>query len=314
VLTPDRGSKNITKVQFLPGAITSAGGSTMRLSLQNLDAATGNPPRGDGTQDQTVDFLASAPTASTWYQTAALSATRTVTHGEQLAVVLEFQTFLGSDAFNVQNFTVGSVNGSSGLSHFTASWAAAAVVPNIILEFDDGTFGTLGAQSMPAASLSTDSVNTGTTPDEIALQFTVPFSCKCDGAWLSMYPVGAGRNFDVVLYAGTSALVTVSVDAETVAITQRLMIFHFAEQTLSPGTTYYLALKPTTASNISLYGVTVSNANHFQAMAGGTTMSFAGRTDAGAWSNTSTKRPFAGIIISALDDGVSTGSPGVIGG
>jgi hypothetical protein len=314
VLTPNRGSKNISKVGFLPGAITSAGGSTMRLSLQNLDTATGNPPRPDGTQDQTVDFLASAPTASTWYQTAALSATRTVAHGDMLAVVLEFQTFLGADVFNVQNFTSGStVVGSYGLSHFTASWAAVSVAPNIILEFDDGSFGTLGAGCYPAASFTTDNINTGSTPDEVALAFTVPFSCKCDGAWVNMSLVAAGRNADVILYDGTSVLATVSLDAETVSLAQRLHIVHFAEQTFSPGTAYYLSVKPTTASNISVYGVTVSAANHFQATAGGTAMSWAQRTDAGAWSATTTKRPFAGIIISALDDGVSAGGARIIG-
>jgi hypothetical protein len=315
VLTPNRGSKNVQTVGFLPGAITSAGGSTMRLSLQNVDTATGNPPRPDGTQDQTVDFLASAPTASTFYTTGNLSATRSVAHGEMLAVVLEFQSFAGADVFNVQNITVGSsIIGSTSVSLFTASWAAVGVAPNVILGFDDGSFGTLGAQAYPAATLTSDSVNTGTTPDEVALAFTVPFSCKVDGAWFSFNPAAATRNFDVILYDGTSALVTVSVDAETVKISQSLFSVHFAEQTLSPGTSYYLAIKPTTASSGTLYGTTVTNANHFQAMAGGTAFSWAQRTDAGAWSPTTTKRPFMGIIISALDDGVGGGGARVIGG
>lgn len=319
VFTPNRGSKNIQTVGFLPGAITSAGGSTMRLSLQNVDAATGLPYRPDGTQDQTVDFLISAPTASTWYQTSNLSATRSVSYGEMLAVVLEFQSFAGADALNVQNLPTGtsSLGGNLGLVHFTASWTKISVMPNIILGFDDGTFGTLGPAggSFPFASLTTDSTfNTGSTPDEVALRFTVPFSCKVAGAWMAAAVGAAGRDFSVVLYEGTSALATVAIDGDYAsASTGTIFTVLFAEQTLSPGTVYYLAIKPGTASNNTAYSYTVNTADHFQAAPGGTEWQYASRTDAGAWSATATKRLIAGLLISSLDDGVGGGAR-VIGG
>lgn len=302
----DRATKNITKIGFLPGAITSAGGSQMRLSLQNVDAATGNPFRPDGTQDQTVDFLASAPTASTWYQTGALSATRSLAYGEMVAVVLEFNSFAGADAFNVQSLTGASSSfwGIGGVSHFTSSWAALNVVPNVILEADDGSFGTL-AGSWPLATTPTQNANTGSTPDEVALRFTVPFQCKLDGAWVAVSVGAAGRNFDIVLYAGTTALATMNVDAEYMGVNNaaRLVIAPLAETVLSPSTAYYLALKPTTASNITTYSFTVSAANHFQAHPGGTEFQYATRTDAGAWTDVTTQRLYGGISISAVHGG-----------
>jgi hypothetical protein len=318
VQTPDRGTKSIRTVGFLPGAITSAGGSTMRVSLQNLDNATTVPTRPDGTQDQTVDFLASAMTASTWYQTGNLSADRSVTHGEPLAVVIEFQSFAGADAVNLQNLQhASSFPGNYGCSHFTAAWATVTSLPNIILGFSDGTFGTLGTSSYPYASLATEVISTGSTPDEVALKFSVPFACKIDGAWVSLATNGS-RVFDINLYEDGNAtpLVTVTPDPEHITATSgRNIMVNFAEQTLTANTVYYLAIKPTSANNTSVYSITVSDANHFNAMPGGTAFCFASRTDAAAsWTPTTTKRLQAGIQISALSDNASTGgAAGVIG-
>ena len=312
VFNKDRTSKNITKVGFLPGAITSAGGSTMRLSLQNVDTATGQPARPDGTQDQTVDFLASAPTASTWYKTAALSATRTVTYGEWVAVVLEFQSFAGADVFNVQNHFLNSsaqnLNSGVCVAYIGApAWAQQTQIPNIVFEFDDGTFGTFDEMAFPASVINTHTFATGSTPDEVALRFTVPFKCKVDGAWISASIVAAGRSFDVVLYEGTTARLTASPDPEYAnSTTGKTWFLSFgAEYELAAGTVYYLAFKPTTANNCTTYSTTVAEANHFQAMPGGTAWHYGSRTDAGAWTDVTTQRLIAGIRISALDDGAS---------
>lgn len=316
VWNKDRATKNITKVAFLPGAITSAGGSQMRISLQNVDATpSATPARGDGTQDQTVDFLASAVTASTWYKTDALSTTRTVAFGELMACRIEFNSFAGADAFNVQNIATSSgYVGIGGIAHYTTSWASASLHPNIIFEFDDGTFGTF-ANAHPCASIVTTSYNSTSTPDEVALKFQVPFPCKIDAVWAQMSILAAARNFDFVLYEGTTALQTVSVDGDYCAgSSYSHKIAVIPETTLTAGVDYYLSLKPTSASNIGAASFTVAEANHFQAMPGGTTWQFATRTDAGAWSATTTQRLLAGIRISALSDGASTGSTGVIGG
>lgn len=316
VWNKDRATKNITKVAFLPGAITSAGGSQMRISLQNVDAATSVVvARGDGTQDQTVDFLASDVTDSTWYKTAALSATRTVAFGELMACRLEFNSFLGADAFNVRNLTGNAnYNGIGGIAHFTGTWAGATAVPNIVFEFDDGTFGTF-VHGHPCASIVSTSVNTGSTPDEVALKFQVLFPCKIDAVPFVMSIASAARDFDVVLYEGTTALQTVSVDADYVAIsTGSYKVVAIPETELTPGVDYYVAVKPTTAANIIVYSFTVGEANHFQAMPGGTTWHHATRVDAGAWTATTTQRPWMGIRISALSDGAGGGSTGVIGG
>lgn len=314
VQTPDRGSKNIQTVGFLPGTVTSAGGSTVRVSLQDVDATTGFPMRPDGTPDQTVSFNVNTMTSNTWFTTGNLSATRTVSHGTMLAVVVEFTTYNGADALNLNNLSAGStIYGNWGCSLFTASWAQAAGLPNIILGFDDGTFGTLSAFAFPYASLTTDNVNTGSTPDEVALAFSVPAPCKIDGAWFLSANSATGRDYSVVLYNGTSSMVATIVDADQAqGSTGSMKTVSFAEQTLTPGNTYYLSILPATAGNNTVYSFTVNTADHLTAHAGGTAFTYATRKSLGAWTATATKRFFGGIILSATPDGA--GGSGVIGG
>jgi len=88
----DRAAKDITRVGFFFGSsLIKAGGSSLTVSLQDV-SATAAPLQPDETQDQTVAIANGDAgfASSTWYRTGALSANRTVSHGEQLAVVLEF--------------------------------------------------------------------------------------------------------------------------------------------------------------------------------------------------------------------------------
>lgn len=320
VKTPNRGSKDIRKIGFLTGAITSAGGSNIRASLQNVSATAFQP---DETQDQTVDFLITAPSANSWYQTEALSADRTVTHGEWLAVVLEFETFAGADAFNVRNHSTSSLD--NGLNSFmlkSGSWAqVGTTMNNMVLEFSDGTFGTLGAVSWPTTGFTAVSANTGSDPDELALKFTPNAAFTVEGAWLHQATGAAGRDFEIVLYEGTTALETLVVDAEYLNSTgAALRAFYFATpRTVTAGTAHYLAYKATTASNVSINVATVAAAGHLQALAGGEAYHYATRVDGGAWSATTTTRPMIGLLLSGIHDGAGSGGgllrhPGMNGG
>jgi hypothetical protein len=312
-----RATKSIRRVGFLFGTVTKAGGSGLTVSLQNVDLTTGAPARPDGTQDQTVAIAnADASFASdTWYRTDALSADRSVAFGELISVVIEFDGSgrLSSDAVNIKNLPVGGTPLQENLgmvSHFTASWAIVAVAPNIILEYDDGTFGTLEG-GMPCSAITTTNLNTGSTPDEMGLKFRVPFPCKVDGAWFGAASAQASRDFSILFDTAT-----VSIDADTVRTTAGAPNrVGFSEVTLAANTDYYLSFRPDTASNNTVQDITVADANHFTCYPGGTSWHLATRTNAGAWSDTTTRRPLCGFRISALDDGAGGGGgQRVIGG
>lgn len=311
VWNKDRVTKNITRVGFRFATIVKAGGSGLTVSLQDVSLAT-SPLQPDEVQDQTVAIAnGDAGFASTvWYRTGAFNAVRTVAFGELLAVVIEYDGGgrLGADSVIIGAITTAATSlrnniGSAGLKT-GGTWAGQNLIQNVALEFDDGTFGTL-FDSYPALSANTTAFNTGSAADEFALEFTVPAPMKVDGAWAELL-LAASASVDLVLYDGTTALVTVSTDFHAIATSgsTRLLRVPFAEQTLVPGTTYRLSVKPTTANNVTIYDFTMSDANHLQAWPLGTSAYLATRVDAGAWTPLTTRRPLIGLYLSAVSDGL----------
>jgi len=316
VFNKDRTSKDITKIGFRPGTVVSAGGSGITLSLQNVDTTAGPPGRPDGTQDQTVGFLLSALTSSTYYHSAALSANRTVAFGELVAVVFEYDVSgrLGADSLQISGMTqqfTGSPIGPITSLYAGAAWSLQTMLPNVVFEFTDGTFGTLKGSYPVSGSATISDWKSDSTPDERALRFQVAHKCKIDGGWISAY-AATGCNFDVVLYNGTTQMASVSIDQNIMgAVGISYLTFAFdAEYELLPGNTYYLSMKPTTVtSGVNLAHISVNANGHFQAHQGGVEFYAASRTDAGAWTDVTTNRPVMGICISSVDDGAGGSGP-----
>lgn len=315
------GTKNIERVGFRFGTITKSGGSGLTVSLQDVALGTGPPGVPDESQDQTVAIAnGNASFASnTWIRTGTLSANRTVTYGDLLAVVIEYDG-LGRqipDAVRVSGLTVSNSASTpiidNAVLKTSGSWAAIANHGNLVLEFSDGTFGTLLGQYCYSA-INTHTYNSGSgTADEHALAFQVPWECVCEGLWASVLPAGGTSDFDLVLYQGTSALATASFDANTiVAAAARFADKSIAAQTLSPSTQYYLSVKPTTANNVSAYSFDVNNAAQWDAQEMGQNFAYSSRLDAGSWAAiTTTRRLLAGIRVSQFHDGTG-GSGGMI--
>jgi hypothetical protein len=324
VWNKDRASKTITRVGFRFGAVTKAGGSGLTVSLQDVSLVSGPPMQPDGAQDQTVAIANSDPgfTSNVWYRTNALSANRTVAFGELLALVVEYDASgrLGSDSVVISGIyrsNVGEPEQSVSVL-YTTSWATqSTAVVNCILEFTDGTFGTLYGGS-PASNLGYAYFNSGSDPDEVALHFKFPFPVKVDACWTYGSPGTSAADYDVVLYEGTTPMNggTISIDANAVSTTQlHPCVLPFASEiSLAKDTDYYLAIKPTQAA-ASVYQAwfEVADANHLAACEGGTEFHYAYRVDGGAWNNTLTaRRPFMGLFVSSVDDGVGGGAGGLL--
>jgi hypothetical protein len=307
-------TKDVQRVAFRFGAITKAGGSALTVSLQDVDGTTGSPMRPDETQDQTVAISnANIPAANTWYRTGTLSTNRTVSHGQMLAVVVEFDGAgrLGSDLINFTNLADPVANPTTphlagAIGKISGTWTRQSVLQNIILEMSDGTFGTLGSTglgyTMISSATGSSAINTGSTPDEVALKFQVPFECLCDGL-CGLLNLGASADFDMVLYEGTTAIATRSVDATQIVTSGARPIWGFwAAQSIKPNVDYYATIKPTTANSVTLYYNDVADANHLSVMPGGTLTHYASRTDAGAWTPLTTRRPLLGVSLAGFHD------------
>ncbi len=303
------GNKNISKVHFLFGAVTKSNGSTLRVSLQDVDTANGPVIRPDGTADQSVT-IANADagfTSNGWY-TATLGATRTVAYGDLLAVVFDWGSAVSGDSVVIAGLSLSSVSSNAGSAthqnccvQFTSSaWGVVSMVTNVLLEFDDGTFGTLDG-SIVCSATGSISFNSGSTPDENALEFIAPFTGEIDGMWCYINP-GAG-DFDMVFYDGSTAVATVSVDANAIqAASGRWVRVNFPKVAVTAGNTYRAAVRPASGTNASLYYLDVAAAAHRAVLPFGTNAMLNSRTDAGSWgAGTTTRRPLIGVRYSGID-------------
>jgi len=305
-------AKSIRKVGFMSGTVTSAGGSQMRLSLQNVDPSTaGLVP--DGTQDQYVDFLLSALTSNTVYTTGSLSADRSVTDGEMLAVVVEFDAGgrLGSDALNLRNFAqygddpYGSV---SNCSLYTASWATQSRAPNIFFEFSDASIGSFYGGSGAVDFSATGNFNSGSATDEYGMAFTPPYDCDVNGIYI-IADVAAAGVVRLNLSQNTTVLAYADVDCSQLAgVTNARVAGAIATQSLAAGTEYIVSIAPD-ANNAAI--IRVNGTMGRIPSIYGLSVRAATRADAGAWSYSSTPVPRAGVHVCAIHD---RGGAYVIGG
>jgi hypothetical protein len=313
----------LAKVGFLLGTDTTF--QNLKVSFQDVDVTNGDP---DGTVDQ-YRVISSNPGAHTWAKTGIISSDgtdtgtkRSVTRGDLLAIVIEFDSTGGS--LQVQTQAVAGNRGYLGQQyvdfHNGTSWAKqTSVISHFALEYDDGSYAHLpdiipckGTGSAPSFTTQAFSTGSGSTPDEIALMFQVPFPCKVGGFVVEGDLDGPT---DLVLYdSGSTAILTVSLDPDIRYKNGNVPYFAWAasEVTLAINTNYRATVKPTdttVAANALAY-FDVDTAAVLDQLAGGQNAQWSQRTDAGSWTQTATRRPMIGVIITALDDGVAGGGGG----
>lgn len=315
VWTPDRTSKSIRKVGFRFGSVTKSGGSGLTLSLQDVDTANGPVARPDETQDQTY-AIANADAsfaANTWYLTGNLSADRAVDCGDLVAIVFEYDGDgrQGSDTVAISGILTLSASLQSLQSvivHKTSgNWANQGFLPICLLEFSDGTFGTLG-NGLPVSSITFANFNSGTVAgsggDERAAEFTLPAGVKVDGVWFAA-AVGTDADADIILYdSEDNVLASKSIDSNAVRNTGGgiVEVIFDSEVTLSPNQTYRLALKPTTTNNaLAEFSLHYPVAAYREVTPWGTNWAYTSRTDGGSWASaTDTKHIACGLRISQI--------------
>ncbi len=294
----------LDQFEFMTGSIATFPGNGLRCSFQDVDLTTGQH---DGTVDQ-HRVIAASPGANTWVSPGLITSDgtdtgtkRTVTAGEYLACVIDFNP----------TYTTGSVfintAGSGGHSYATPYSVANGVkqsstnIPLLALKYNDGSY--VPIQGVyPFATHSSDVYNNGSTPDECGLIFRFPVAVKVGGCWLRADMDG---DSDIVLYDsdGTTPLSTVSTDLNVRGNTTATICFlpFASEVQLAANTDYRLVLKPTTATSGSLFWFAVNSTAHL-AMVAGSAFHWTERTDAGAWSQTTTRMPWIGLMVTAIDD------------
>src|SRR3990167_1002287 len=293
---------NITKVGFRTGAVTTA--QTLRVGLETVDATTGRPT---GTQygGSAVGTQAS-PAANTFYQVT-LGTQASATVDNEVAAVVQFDGTIGS--LNIVSIDIWDGTFPYAGKFVGGVWSKLTATPVMSLEYDDGTHEFCGLY--PWATYANTTYNNTSTPDERALRISLPYKCRAWGAEANI--TMASGDADFVLYEGTTLLTSVTIDKDVVGAmgASRCVTKKFpSPQIITPNTEYFLSVKPTSANSINLMEITTPSAAVMDEMELGQNVHFASRTDAGAWTTDTTRRPMISLLVDQLSDDVSTGGGG----
>jgi hypothetical protein len=297
------------KIWFVAGSVIwSTAGTTIRVGIQDVNLTNGLE---DGIYDafgELVQGIDSLPNGSI-KETNISSGSKTITHGDMVAVVLEMTVRSGSDSLTALRPSINN--------NFPYTTADAGVLgkattgmPWCAVQFDDGTIGHFGNYTIPMSSTE-PLISVSTIPDEYALVFQLPFKCTVNGLFLRIGDMDPADDGDAHLIRDPFGTVT---DLATVVMTAGPQaqsgsqvgstIVDIPETEILANTDYAVSYRATTAGTRSVKLWTLAHANLRLALP--MQVSGASRADGGAFINSNTIIPEFGIRINKID--VSSGS------
>lgn len=312
------------------GAFANAG-TTIRIGIQ--DVASGVE---DGTFDVYADLVGGTDTitSSTEYLTPMETGTKTISHGDLIAISVEMISKGGSDSIQVSAMNTGIHARASTGAKFpyitqdtgTGPSKSASATMAFAIEFDDGTLGwiTPGILIPGTFSISSQSFANNSTPDEYAAVFQVPFKCRISGGHIWVGSIGTTDNFEIILYSdptGTPTVIeTITMDplltGSTAAGVEPYLFTFATPRELTPNTEYAIALRPTTTGSIAIgyIDLTSGNTKYKNPLPFGSTLEFMARTNqSGAFTSVQTYHlPLFGLLIDQLDDGAGSSGGGEV--
>lgn len=298
----------------------------LRFSFQSLSATTGAP---GGVQDQ-FRTLTSGFGNRAWLVPPGVMTNdgtnggtkRTVTVGDWIACVVEFESFTAGDSvsFAELNLSTGASGAASPtvnqyVSVFETAWINAIGAGPIALKYSDGTYGVLPLWWSPMLTINSTGFNSGSSPANRGIRFKNAFPCRVAGMWVRFSAGDA--NYNVTLYDNADNILSQTLidgNFDVSAGGNNTLIYFDTKVDLAANTIYRLIISPTAASpNVTLYDFDVSVAALMAAVQGGVEW-YSSNGTTGAWVDSTANRAFMGLIIDAISDGIGGGSGGVFFG
>jgi hypothetical protein len=314
------------KVHLSTSSVTFANaGTTMRIGVQDVSAAGVNDDT--WTSEPQGDFVGGTDVinANDVNDFAIESGSRSIADGDLIAVGFEFISRGGTDQIIVPrlNLPYAMYTPHSALDS-GAGPALVGLTGHIALEFTDGTIGWFSPMALPFIQESSSTFSSGSTPDEYAMVFRLPFPATCVGLWALVSNTAAADDFELILYStplGTpSATKTLSFDSSLYSVGSggRQVSRPFdAAVSLAANTDYAVALRPTTANTLSFERIHFGGGGNLaKGLPLGLNWSQYSRTDqSGAFgSQASGTIPLFGLWLLGFDDGAAGGGGGGTGG
>ena len=283
------------------GVTFANGGTNLRVGIQDV-AATGLP---DGTFDVFADLVGGTDTitSSVLQNTLMESGTKSLSYGQTIAIGMEMTTRAGADQVTQDRVDLTYAFGGAQTVTFPYGvhlGAKSPIIPQFLIKFDDGTFGWIYNAGLLWNTNNTGPVeisfNSGSTPDEYAGIISFAVDVQIDGIGVSVGAVASADDFELILYSdplGTPAVIeSVAPDPDFIGVANNTPYYRLLStpRTLTAGTKYGIALRPTTANNITWgYLDLTTGFNELKNGQPFTTIQMASRTDnTGAFSETQT--------------------------
>ena len=251
--------------------LTNAG-TTLKVGLAQLDTA-GPPPRpvnvgGVATLDVSRTYIGGSVTLTSvdFNLSVPDTGSMTIANGQLVAMVFQMTARGGTDQLVIAatNATTSSNGMPAVVTYIPTTYAITAGLPNAVIIYNDGTKGFFVGGHL-STNMTSVTFSNSTATREAGNLIWFPYPVAVHGVAMHMGPLG---NFDIILYSdpqGTPAVVTsLSALYTQQGVTSGNTVYYYLFPTpviLTPFTTYALAIKATSGSNITLLAKTMPAAN-----------------------------------------------------
>lgn len=278
-------SGTVAKIGFRTATVTTS--DTLKVGLQTI--TTGNVP--SGTQYGGSTPGTQAGLASNTGYTVSLAGNASVTQGDRVAVVVEFNSYVAGNLniACIQNDAVGI--GYPLCKLFSASWALQNRAPIFWLEYDDGSYAPIKG-IFPFSDFVSQVYVNSSTPDEYGIKFKMPIKCRLRSV---RFAGGLNASGDVTVKVydsdGSTVMASLQLTTDNMTMSTRMLHLMFSSSPTILADTYYrVTVVNNNANNLTVDLFTLMTAAVQDMLDGGQNLHLTQRTDSGAWTDTTTKR------------------------
>ena len=304
-----REDMTVSHVGFRAG--TASGSPTAEVRIETLDAS-GLP---SGTLWATNTNGTTGTISSNTNVLQALTASASITKGKVFCVKILYAS--GTSVIVQHSASLVGFPINSGLPYMVINTGTPTKsnisnnAPTIALGSSSTTFYQVPG-TWPIASVSGNTFN-NTNSAKRGLRFTPPMNCRAIGLrWYNSAQIG---DFNAVLYndAGTelsSSSTAFDGDHNSVNNGGVIVVYFDNAVTLTAGTTYRIAIEPTTSTNVNITTVALPSADYRSASPAGTTAHYTTFATS-SWTDTATDTvPLMEVVIDQIDNGAGSGGGG----
>lgn len=245
--------------------IFSNAGTQLDIGIQDLDLTiSATPARGDGTMDVSATLIGGTDSlgASGTKETAMETGSKTINHGDFIAVVFNMVSRGGSDSVSLGGYNEGDYTDATraipSVSSVTSgTWSTVTnMTPQVTLVFDDGTVGWL-VEALPPISQSNVAFNSGSTPDEVGNLVKLRTKTRIVGFVSEIVTANNSSAFEFNVYTdplGTPVSVaSKAFDPDNLGTSGGTGVFMLSTPVVVGPGSIAVTIKPTSANNITAY-------------------------------------------------------------